>query len=86
MLAILDQSQKHYSWHKLTLAYQNLKNGVGYEQIIPNTRTLSCFLLIFRAVWVGRTVGKIQPSKTNMFHAGLIAIYVFILKDVLVFS
>lgn len=30
-------------------------------------------------------LGKIQPSKMRLFHAGLIAVRMFVLKDVLVF-
>lgn len=52
MLAISDPNKNQYSWPKLTLAYLNLKNDVGYEQVIPSTQTLLGFLLLLKAVWV----------------------------------
>lgn len=52
MLAIFDLNKNHYVWPKLTLAYLNLKNDVGYEQIIANTQMLLGFLLLSKAVWI----------------------------------
>lgn len=51
ILPIFDLNKNHYVWPKLTLAYLNAKNDVGYEQI-PNTQMLLGFLLLLRAIFV----------------------------------